>query len=208
MVGLKKELLGKIMIRVSTDRSWLLVNVSQNVVALPAGTVLAGFGPGTFKHVPRLAEGKLGPADVEKHILFDMKNANTHVLHNGKLTTLGEIVNAVQGNRAATDICYHSQKPAPSEDPKHFELERKHEVYYCPASKTNAQVEESGDDPTNLELKGSSSLASLVPLSTCKFEHCSIMWAVKWATKGLMPIKPQVALTYDVEIQPGTAVHV
>ena len=207
VVGLKKELLGKIMIRVSTDRSWLLVNVSQNVVALPAGTVLAGFGPGTFKHVPRLAEGKLGPADVEKHILFDMKNANTHVLHNGKLTTLGEIVNAVQGNRAATDICYHSQKPAPSEDPKHFELERKHEVYYCPASKTNAQVEASGDDPTNLELKGSSSLASLVPLSTCKFEHCSIMWAVKWATKGLMPIKPQVALTYDVEIQPGTAVH-
>ena len=38
VVGLKKELLGKIMIRVSTDRSWLLVNVSQNVAALPAGT--------------------------------------------------------------------------------------------------------------------------------------------------------------------------
>ena len=64
VVGLKTELLGKIMIRVSTDRSWLLVNVSQNVVALPAGTVLAGFGPGTFKHAPRLAEGKIGLGEI------------------------------------------------------------------------------------------------------------------------------------------------
>ncbi|CAJ1447674.1 unnamed protein product [Effrenium voratum] len=186
VVGLKKDIASKVMVRVSTDRSWLLLNMSQTSVALPAGTVVAGFGTGAFKHVPRLAEGKLGASDVEKHVLFDLKNAESQVLHNGKLTTLGDLVNAAQGSRASADICYHTLKPAPSEDPRHFELD---------------------DDSTNLELKGSSSLAALVPLSTCKFEHCNIIWAVKWATKGLMPIKPQIALTYDLEIPPSTAVH-
>ena len=93
-VGRKKELFGKVMICVSTDRSWLL-NTSQNTVALPAGTVVR---PGTFKRVAQLAERKLGPADLEKHILFDMKIANTHVLPSGKLTILGELVSAVHGN--------------------------------------------------------------------------------------------------------------
>ncbi|CAJ1413832.1 unnamed protein product, partial [Effrenium voratum] len=144
VVGLKKDIAGKVMVRVSTDRA----------------------------------------SDVEKHVLFDLKNAESKVLHNGKLTTLGDLVNAAQGSRASADICYHTLKPAPSEDPRHFELD---------------------DDSTNLELKGSSSLAALVPLSTCKFEHCNIIWAVKWATKGLMPIKPQIALTYDLEIPPSTA---
>ena len=81
-----------------------------------------------------------------------------------------------------------------------------HEVYYCPASKTNAQVEASGDDPTWSSrghhpwlLWCRSPLASSSTAASCGL--------VKWATKGLMPIKPQVALTYDVEIQPGTAVH-
>ena len=162
VVGLKKDIAGKVMVRVSTDRSWLLLNMSQTSVALPAGTVVAGFGTGAFKHVPRLAAGKLGASDVEKHVLFDLKNAESKVLHNGKLTTLGDLVNAAQGSRASADICYHTLKPAPSEDPRHFELDRKHEVYYIPSPKA-----------TNLELKGSSSLAALVPLSTCKFEHCN-----------------------------------
>ncbi|CAJ1427868.1 unnamed protein product [Effrenium voratum] len=153
VVGLKKDIASKVMVRVSTDRSWLLLNMSQTSVALPAGTVVAGFGTGAFKHVPRLAEGKLGASDVEKHVLFDLKNAESQVLHNGKLTTLGDLVNAAQGSRASADICYHTLKPAPSEDPRHFELDRKHEVYYIPSPKASAQVEASNDDSTNLELK-------------------------------------------------------
>ena len=150
VVGLKKDIAGKVMVRVSTDRSWLLLNMSQTSVALP---VVAGFGTGAFKHVPRLAEGKLGASDVEKHVLFDLKNAESQVLHNGKLATLGDLVNAAQGSRASADICYHTLKPAPSEDPRHFELDRKHEVYYIPSPKASAQVEASNDDSTNLELK-------------------------------------------------------
>ncbi|CAJ1415004.1 unnamed protein product [Effrenium voratum] len=207
VTGLKKDMAGKVMVRVATDHTWMLLNMSTSKIALQGGTVIAGFGAGTFKHVPRQAEGKLGAADADKHVLFSLKDSNCLVIHNNKLVQLGDVINAAQGTRASADVCYHTVKPQAGTDLKHFELERKHEVYYLPSPKASAKADPSNEDPANIEVKGSSALAALVPLSSLQFQHCAVVWAVKWATKGLTPIKPVVALVCDVEMASQHAVR-
>ena len=42
----------------------------------------------------------------------------------------------------------------------------------------------------------------------CRFEHCNVIWHVKWATKGLMPVKPAIVLVNTIEIPADTAAKV
>ena len=202
--NLKKDLSGKLLLRVGLDSAWWLLNTAAAPLTLPAGTQLAGFGPGTFKHVPREAEGKLGETDSQM-VLFHLHDSAGNVMHNGKLVSLGELVMAAHKMRATCEVCYHETTAAPqASDAGAFTLVRKHEVYYKPAPKATAHAEEG-----NLEVKGTQSMAALVPVAKLDFEGkglAAVLWACKWAMKALTPIKPLVALVCDVEIPANSAV--
>ena len=204
--GLKKDLSGKVHVRIGQDQAWFLINSSDSAIKLPAGFVVAGFGAGTFKHVPRGAGNVVSPVPSgEKSVLFDLDSSASLVLHNNKLATLGDLVMAGQSaSRAQPEICYHTREVTP----EGFKLTRKHDVYYKCTGKVAGQQESSPGDSANLELKGTAGLAALMDPNQLKFEqgHCAIIWAVKWATKGLMPIKPHCVLLNGMEIPGNTAV--
>ena len=110
--NLKKDLCGKIFLRITQDQGWWILNQGSAAVQLTAGTVLAGFGAGAFKHVPRVA-GKPGETDAQM-LLFDFADDSTLLLHNGKLASVGEVVAAAAGTRTAAEVCYHQMEAAPS----------------------------------------------------------------------------------------------
>ena len=59
-----------------------------------------------------------------------------------------------------------------------FRFERKREVYYKCTGKVQAgQVEEDG---ANLDVKGANGSGGLVNSEALKFEHCDVVWHVKW----------------------------
>ena len=132
VAGLKKELSGKVILRIAQDQSWLVLNPSQSALNLPAGTVLAGFGQGSFKHIPRTADGKPGvKPEGEKLILFDLQDSASSVLQAGKLTTVGALVAGCQAARPQAEVCYHKMinessaglsSPPDDEDPLEDEL--------------------------------------------------------------------------------------
>lgn len=201
--GLKKDMQGKIVLRIALDSTMWVLNNSSSVQTLPPGTILASFGAGIFKHVPRLPEGKAGPADPQT-VLFDLVGSQSHVFHNSKMMTLQEVVMSAQKTRSSAEVCYHEVTASPTaEDAAAFSLTRKHDVYYKPNPRATATPEENGN-----EVKGTGSMAGLIPVSKLSFEErglCAILWTCKWVTKGLTPVKPHVATVVSVELPPNTA---
>ena len=52
------------------------------------------------------------------------------------------------------------------------------------------------------------SLAALIPLSTwAGNELAAQRRSMRWASNGLMPIRPQIVLLVDIELEPQTALR-
>lgn len=205
VTGLKKDLAGKVMLRIGTDQSWLLMNKSTAAITLARGTVIAGFGLGAFQHLPRDGNGK--PAELpeqQKLILFDLKDSASLIMLGAKLTTVGAAVTGMQATRPNAEVCYHKM----ISEGTGFKLERKHEVYYKCTGKVQGQVDSTAEDAVNVDLKGTNAFGGLVNPQGLQFEHCNVIWHVKWATKGLMPVKPAIVLVNTIEIPADTAAKV
>lgn len=201
----KKDLAGKLFIRVAQDGTWWLLNNSDASCSIPAANILAGFGSGQFKHIPRGAEGKPGAVTDEAHmVLFHLTGSTSLVVHNGKLCNLQELITAAASSRKDPEVCYH--KLLPCKDG--FTLERKHDVYWKCTPKVVGQNEPSAEDPSKLKLQGTDGLAGLFSVQKLKFErgHCKLLWGVKWQVKGLMPNKPYIVLCHEMKIAGNTAV--
>ena len=199
--GLKKDLAGKITLRIDGSQGWWLVNVSQTSCTIAAGTVVAGFGTGNFHHQPRKGQ-EVAEVDNEKLLLCDMSVAES-ILMNGKLENLSEVLHAKELQKGKAEICYHAvtQKAG---DMKAFDIVRQVEVYFKPNPKVQGQVEDGGEIKLN---KGTGSFAALVPFSSFQaFKHAAVIWSMRWSPKGLMPIKPQICLRGDLVLDGQTAV--
>ena len=187
--------------RAPADQSWWLMNMSGAKVTVGKGTTLAQFGHGAFKHVARGPEGRAGEADPQS-ILFSLDHDGDLVFHLGNLMSLGEVLSASAGSRSSVDVCYHSTTQSPTaENPAAFKLIRKHDLYYKPQPKASAE------EKLSLEMKGTTALAGLVAAENLKFHDIGqVVWAVKWVTKGLSPIRPLVVTVAAFDLEAGTAV--
>ena len=101
--NLKRELSGKVLLRIDTAQSWYLTNTSGREANLTAGMIVAGFGPGSFWHQPRNGQ-EVATVDKEKLLLFDM-SSEEFVLHNGKLESLGELLQARETEKGKVAVC-------------------------------------------------------------------------------------------------------
>lgn len=199
--NVKRDLSGKVLVRIDTAQSWYIVNTASGEAKLAAGMVVAGFGPGSFQHQPRNGQ-EIAAVDKDKLLLFDLTSAE-FVLHNGKLESLGELLQARESEKGKATVCYHEVAVKPGEALGQYQITRKHEVYFKPNAKV--QAEEEGSE---LKLqKGTLSFAALVPFTSFeKFQHVKVLWAVKWTLKGLMPVKPLVCLHAETTLPPAKAV--
>ena len=199
--GLKKDLSGKVMVRVDARHAWWIINTSEVKVTLAAGTVVAGFGIGSFQHQPRQGS-QVAEVDRDKLLLYDASSCEI-VLHNGKLESLGDLLLQKQTEKGKASICYHDVSVKAGTEANQFEIVRKHEVYFKPAAKV-AGEEEGSDLKLN---KGTGSFAALVPLTTLNgLKHAKVLWSVRWALKGLMPIKPHLCIFDEMVLDGGKAV--
>ena len=96
-------------------------------------------------------------------------------------------------------ICYHVTQDDLDKGPGCFSIERRHHARGVFESGTL------GEGTGSTEAKAES-LAAMLPLSTwAESDNASIIWSMRWASNGLMPVRPQVVLDTDVELGPNSA---
>ena len=123
--------------------------------------MMAGFGSAYFQHQPGHGQ-EVATVDKDKLLLFDLSEEE-FVLHNGKLESLGELLQARETEKGKVAVCYHevAVKPGESLGQYHAQVTRKHQFYFKPKK----QAEKEG---ANLELlqEGHFVLCRSVPFST------------------------------------------
>ena len=91
-------------------------------------------------------------------------------------------------------VAYHTLK-LDETAAKSFTLTPSHSVSYVPAAQ---------DENTKISLQNIANKENASVWET----HCmSIIWQVRWAPRGLSPVKPMVRLNAEVALKPGEACH-
>ena len=168
-----------------------ICNKAQAEATLEADSFVAGFGRGNFK---LFKEGELGDHAIE----FVLLSHDDFVVLNGRLCSLGQVVADQRAKKPDCQICYHTLSPSDA-NPKQFSLKQTHRVaFHC---QTKSEDSES-KSPSNEVNQG-----NVAAKEAMKFWTSSpvfrTLWTVRWAAKGLMPVKPNVYLKGTVNLQPG-----
>ncbi len=152
---------GNVLIHVKTGNRPYLVNKSEAGQNLAAGTVLAAFGRGRFKkHQANPPAGEV--EDPRKEIKYCIDGPDDLVLHNGNLTTVGDLVEARRktGTTPVVKINYHEMIDKPVDGkPGNFELKQVHDLRFVPAPATT--VENNGNTENTASQMN---MASLLPV--------------------------------------------
>ena len=156
---------------------------------------------GGFQHQPRQGN-QVAQVDSDKLLLYNVSSCEI-VLHNGKLESLGDLLFQKQTEKGKASICYHDVSVKAGTEANQFDIIRKHDVYFKAAAKVAGE-----EEGTELKLnKGTRSFAALVPFTTVSsLKHAKVLWSVKWALKGLMPIKPHLCIFDEMGFDGGKAV--
>ena len=189
------------MVRVDARHGWWVINTSDVKVILAAGTVVAGFGIGSSQHQPRQGNG-VAQVDSDKLLLYDVSSCES-VLRNGKLESLGDLLLQKQTEKGKASICYHDVSVKAGTEANRFDVIRKNVVYFKPTAKVAGE-----EEGTELKLnKETGSFAALVPFTTLNsWKHAKVLWSVKLAWEGLMPIKPHLCVFDEMVLDGGKAV--
>lgn len=99
-----------------------------------------------------------------------------------------------------------------------FTLERKHNVFFLPAGKSEGAASttgdaeaESGENPgTDLASNSSDKLTQMVgacavPVKLWDSHATKVLWLVRWTKSGLMPIRPAVYFVKTATVPEGKA---
>ena len=196
----------KLMIKVGGE-VWV-VNSSQTSapITLSGGYILCGYGKGSYK-------AKAADGNPEKEILYELKAESQVILQNSML--LQEVKNLVLQKRQEKpdiSVAYHEMTlDGTDEDPTAFKLATAKEIVFVPQATTKAKVEvqeEEGD--ADVAFTGDQTSAARL-LTTSQWSKCTlagVTWCVKWTAKGLMPIRPVIALKCDVSVEPNHGVKI
>ena len=127
--------------------------------------------------------------------MFNVTGSQDKVVFNGVVQLLGKVMAEQREKKPDATVCYHKLEASP-DDPKEFTLTCEHKVAFYPQA---ADSEDAGVTCTNIATNftkahweaASNSIATL--------------WMVRWAAKGLMPVKPVVHLLGSATLPPGRA---
>lgn len=99
---------------------------------------------------------------------------------------------------------HHLEEQPTADDPSNFTLSLVNRVFFVPDGKVGG---EAGGEDAGSSMSGvlQTQLACLLPVRAWN-GHCTrTLYSCKWAPAGLMPVRPQVVLTTDVQLGPGRA---
>ena len=129
----------------------------------------------------------------EKSVQFKINSQDDLVVLNGIVMDVGAVVKDQRLKKPDAQICYHSIK-VDAADPQKFNIEVVHNVVFVP--KNDGLV---GKD-INCH-----NIAAKEVFSAWNTDVLKTLWVVRWATKGLMPVKPVVHLNGSLHLLPGRA---
>ena len=157
---------------------------------------MGGFGKIRFRDT---ADAGQEAYDALLDLPFNPKDSDTEILlENNTLTTIGVEVNNVanQKTRADAKVCYHDIERTPENDME-FSLINKFNVVARIKPK-----EEQGTCTSN-------NFAFFAPLKVwlATGGWFKVVWQVKWTTNGLMPVRPVVIVTMQVDVPAKQAVQ-
>ena len=183
---------------------------SAGDLTIPAGTTIAGYFKGGF-HMKGSSKSKNKKDDDEVEVretdcVYELRDANTQVLFEGKVTTVGKLV---AQKRALTplsvNVCYYEliEQPLPGEA-TFFKLNQKSLVLFRPETAPVPEDKKGPDGSCQLPF---TSMAGCLSTSCWQTAWTKVLWSVKWCAKGLQPIRPVISTSQSICVPQGKAVE-
>lgn len=182
---------GKIQVR--ANHAIYIVHVGDGAWKSAQHAMVAGFGRGSFK--------LLKPDENAPHngLVFRISDQDQLVLVGSEVKTVGDALAEVQESKPDAKICYHEMVPEDGDHTK-FTCKQTHSVCFVP---TASPDDKNGKDENKI------SVATIgqkeAPKHWEKCDALQILWACRWTTKGLQPVKPQVHLKGQLSLSTGQA---
>ena len=129
----------------------------------------------------------------EKSLQLKISSQDDLVVLNGIVMEVGTVVKDQRSKKPDAQICYHSIK-VDEADPQKFNIEVTHNVVFTPKNEGLA------DNDLNCH-----NIATKEELKVWNTDVLNTLWVVRWAAKGLMPVKPVVHLNGSLHLLPGRA---
>ena len=171
-------------LQIRANHTVYLHNKTETEYSSPDKGFLTSFGKGQFKLV------KAGDNQATGYT-FNLTGSEDLVVSNGQVCTVGELVQTMREKKPDCQVCYHNLTTDP-QNPKKFSLQQTH----CVAFQPKALEEKDKLDQNNLGTKE--------PWTTWQgSDAMNLLWAVRWVTKGLTPVKPVVHLKERVVLKAG-----
>ena len=165
-------------------------------VEICAGTFVAGFGRGKWEYA------KEGEVADDAKITYVLQDHNAMVCMNNKMQVLRNVLNDKRKQQPTTGIQYHDLTPKADGPPGAFTLEVKTSIQFC-CTGAAGELGSAGQPVVTLQ----SSAARMAPLRAWSRNGvCGLVWAVKWNSAGLSPVRPQIMMLDTVRLGAGQAV--
>ena len=167
----------EVMMNLRAHHKAYIVNKGKKEASLTVSDQLIGFGKGGFK----LVKG-----DASEHqVVFKLDGPDTPVIFNNVRTSLQKVLLAQREKDPDVKVCYHKLHWDEA-DPKLFTITQTHMISFSPNKDAKEIV--------------ASNLATQEPVSFWNNEVTQVLWSVRWAQKGLMPVKPAVFLKGELNL--------
>ena len=178
-----------LVLKVKVNKQVNIWNETDTARTLVPGSLVAGFGKGTFK---QNTDGKL---NLDMAWRYNLESDLDFVFHNNKLMRVRDVVNERKATEPECKIAYHTTEPSEDGDVRHFNVRRNHDVFFVFDAKGNV------DSKSNVQMN----VAQLMPMEVWSTHCCDIIWATKWGVLGLTPVRPLVLMTKSVALDSGRA---
>jgi hypothetical protein len=165
-----------------------ICNKGAGETTLEQDSLVAGFGKGNFK---LMKESDPAPDNA---VEFKLQSSDDLVCFNGRICSVGSVVADQREKKPDCQICYH-KLTVTDDSPKKFLLKQTHRIAF------HTQVKEEGSQPAELTL---SNFAAKEPVKIWQASpSLNLVWTVRWAAKGLMPVKPCIYLKACANLPTG-----
>ena len=193
---------GELFVRIMVGNKPAVVNSSTDTLNLKAGTVIMGCGKVTWK---RLGKDDDVPNGNLVQVVFS--SSSDMVVVGPTYMSLHKAINDRRSLNPTASVCYHSLKDEPGQGGPtgSFSLTATSRVF---AVLESAGGGAEGEGEAGRKKKGEGmkqeTLASGLPMDLWDENPVAGMrFTMRWASAGLMPVRPQVLLLEDVDLPGG-----
>ena len=184
----------------SAGQAFLVCTAAAQKWSNPAGLVIASWWKGKWWHN---TTNDVPPQKTD--VPFKLTSTDDIIYMGMKLSTVGQALAERRASQpaASANVMYHEVHDDPQpESPSHQKLEVKHVMLWRPEQGAPVK-EEPGQTSMNHQ-----HAAGAIDVAKWGTPQTSIVWTMKWCTTGLTPVRPQVVLTRQVELNVGEALPI